>query len=113
MNKILITGSNGLLGQSLLDLYLKDKTVSVIAVSRGKNRYPVKTGYIYYDIDVTNELELKKIILQEFPNYIINTAAMTNVDACEDDKLACDTINVTLVENLVDICKEARVLQRD
>ena len=34
---------------------------------------------------------------------------MTNVDACESDKEACWSLNVTAVDNLVNVCKEFNV----
>lgn len=104
--KVLITGSNGLLGQSLLDLYLKDSTSEVIALSRGENRYPISKGYVYEQIDLTNKANLKDVVLKHKPNVIINTSAMTNVDACEDNKEECDKINVELVENLAELSAE-------
>ena len=42
MKRVLITGSNGLLGQKLLDLYLTIDDVELIATARGENRYPRK-----------------------------------------------------------------------
>jgi len=108
MKKILITGSNGLLGQSLLDLFLQDEEYEIIAVSRGENRYPETKGYEYFSIDVTNKGELRDLILNNQPDCIINTAAMTQVDACEDDKEGCDALNVVLVENLVAISEKIK-----
>lgn len=104
--KILITGSNGLLGQSLLDVFLQDKNYEVIALSRGENRHPIKQGYSYEEIDLTNSVELQEVIKKYLPNFIINTAAMTNVDACEDNKEECDKLNVELVRNLKNIALE-------
>lgn len=104
--KILITGSNGLLGQSLLDVFLQDKNYEVIALSRGENRHPIKQGYSYEEIDLTNSVKLQEVIKKYLPNFIINTAAMTNVDACEDNKEECDKLNVELVRNLKNIALE-------
>lgn len=101
--RILITGSNGLLGQSLLDLYVADKNTQIIALSRGENRYPFSNGYVYEQIDLTNAPQVKKVVLKHCPDVIINTAAMTNVDACEDNKEECNKINIELVQNLVDV----------
>lgn len=100
MKKIVITGSNGLLGQSLLDLYLRDKAYEIIAISRGENRYPKDKGYTYVNCDLTNFKLLEQILMEQKPQAIINTAAMTNVDICEEEKEACDLINVTLVKKL-------------
>jgi len=110
MRKILITGSNGLLGQSLLDLYLKEKEeYQVIALSRGENRYPIKKGYVYVDCNLIDFNLVRRIVVEQKPDAIINTAAMTNVDACEESKKECDKINIELVECLSSVSKELGV----
>ncbi|MDY0781047.1 dTDP-4-dehydrorhamnose reductase [Tenacibaculum sp. IB213877] len=106
MKKVLITGSNGLLGQSLLDLLLPEHEYQIFALSKGKNRYPTTKGYNYFSIDLTDKKSLDTLVKQIQPNFIINTAAMTNVDACEEFKEECDKINVELVQNLVDVSKK-------
>ncbi|NVK52705.1 MAG: dTDP-4-dehydrorhamnose reductase [Flavobacteriaceae bacterium] len=106
MKKILITGSNGLLGQNLLELLLKDKdNYEVVGFSRGANRSG-RTDFEYQDIDITNKELLVASILKIKPNYIINTAAMTNVDACENDKKGCYDLNVNVVAHLIDVCQQ-------
>lgn len=102
MKKVLVTGSNGLLGQKLTDLYLTIKDVELIASSRGKNRHPVKDGYTYVELDITNQESINKTITEYKPDTVINTAAMTNVDACEADKASCDLLNIIAVHYLVD-----------
>ena len=101
MKKVLITGSNGLLGQKLLDLYLTIEDIELIATARGENRYPRKEGYTYTSLDITNEKEVQHVISQHAPDCIINTAAMTNVDSCETDKEGCDKLNVDAVAYLI------------
>lgn len=101
MKKVLITGSNGLLGQKLLDLYLTIEDIELIATARGENRYPRKEGYTYTSLDITNEKEVQRVIAQHAPDCIINTAAMTNVDSCETDKEGCDKLNVDAVAYLI------------
>ena len=83
MKKILITGSNGLLGQKLVYALIKRKDVQVIATSLGANRLLKQEGYIYESLDITNRSEVETVIKKYQPDVIINTAAMTNVDACE------------------------------
>ena len=63
--KILITGSNGLLGQKLIDLYKNSSEHSFIATARGENRYADKNGYIYESLDITNEQEVNNIKLRK------------------------------------------------
>ena len=102
MKKILITGSNGLLGQKLVYALIKRNNVQVIATSVGLNRLINTKGYIYESLDITSKLEVEKIVKQFLPDVIINTAAMTNVDACETKREECWALNVTAVQNIVD-----------
>ncbi|NNJ55136.1 MAG: SDR family oxidoreductase [Bacteroidia bacterium] len=102
MKKVLITGSNGLLGQKLIKLYTSLNKVELIATSRGSNRYPNLDEFSYISLDITNRKEVLDCITKVKPNCIINTAAMTNVDACESDKEGCDLLNVDAVKHLVE-----------
>jgi dTDP-4-dehydrorhamnose reductase len=105
MKKVIITGSNGLLGQSLLRLFLEDKSkYRVFGFSRGANRSG-KTDFEYLDIDITEELLLKKAVTKIQPDVLINTAAMTQVDICEDQRDACELLNVTVVRWLSEVCE--------
>lgn len=106
MKKILITGSNGLLGQTLLSLLLKEKeNYEIFGVSRGENRSG-RTDFYYFSVDITDENLLREELFKIEPHYIINTAAMTHVDVCEENKTACDTININAVTYLTTISKE-------
>jgi dTDP-4-dehydrorhamnose reductase len=103
---ILVTGSNGLLGQKLTDLYLQHPEKPFVATGKGPNRHPVKTGYIYEDADITDHDKMRKLVEKYQPSAIIHTAAMTNVDACETDKEACVALNIAAVENLAKLSAE-------
>ena len=105
MRKILITGSNGLLGQNLVNKLLEKDTYIIYGVSRGENRNKKRGKFTYYNIDLTNKKELSELINELQPHFIINTAAMTNVDTCELNKEACDMINVDAVKYLVELCE--------
>ena len=106
MIKVIVTGSNGLLGQSLLNLLSEEKEkYEVYGFSRGINRSG-REDFKYVSIDITNEENLKKNIKEIQPDFIINTAAMTQVDDCENNKQACDLLNVTVVKWLSEIADE-------
>ncbi|MFA9213210.1 MAG: NAD(P)-dependent oxidoreductase [Candidatus Methylacidiphilales bacterium] len=107
--KILITGSNGLLGQKLIDLYKNNTDNELIATARGEDRYADKNGYVYESLDVTKEHEVNQIIAKHKPDVVINTAAMTNVDACESDKEGCDKLNIDAVTFLVNACNQFNI----
>ncbi len=109
MNKILITGSNGLLGQKLVYKLLKDKTHEIIATARGDNRLKVKEGYEFISLDITNEKNVDDVISSVNPDVVINTAAMTNVDQCETEIDMADLLNVQAVEFIVNACIKNKI----
>jgi dTDP-4-dehydrorhamnose reductase len=104
MEKILITGSNGLLGQKLVYKLLKDKTHEIVATARGENRLIVKEGYKFISLDITSAEEVNAVIDSEKPDVVINTAAMTNVDQCETEMEMADLLNVRSVEFIANAC---------
>ena len=106
MKRILITGSNGLLGQKLVELLKQESSILTIATAVGKNRLPFQDGYEYHQMDITNPIEVTEVVGKLKPDVIIHTAAMTNVDQCEMEKDACWKLNVTAVEYLVEACQK-------
>ena len=96
--KILITGSNGLLGQKLVYKLRNKSGLSCIATARGQNRLVEQSGYTYQALDITNEAEVKEVFGKVMPDVVINTAAMTNVDACETDRDQARLLNATSVK---------------
>jgi dTDP-4-dehydrorhamnose reductase len=52
-------------------------------------------------MDITDAEAVAQVIGAEKPDYIINTAAMTNVDQCETEREKCRQVNVHAVANLI------------
>lgn len=102
--RILIIGSNGLLGQKLIELFNND--YEVIAISRGKNISQYDNSITYFDIDVTNFEKLNTAILKIKPDFVVNAVAMTDVDGCEEQKEKCDKINVHAVSQMIKCCEK-------
>ena len=105
MKTILVTGSNGLLGQKITEKVLKEGGINLIATAKGENRYPIMEGYIYTQMDVLNREEVKLVIEKYKPDAIIHTAAMTNVDTCEEQKELAYQLNVESVATLLSLCE--------
>jgi dTDP-4-dehydrorhamnose reductase len=105
--KILLTGSNGLLGQKLVALLHQEPGVALVATARGANRladlYPEVR---FVPLDVTNAVQVRQVLAEEQPTHLIHTAAMTQVDECELNQAACWTQNVTAVEYLASTCAD-------
>jgi len=98
--KVLVTGSNGLLGQKLTDLFLQRSDWDLLATGAGRNRHPQQMGYRYQTLDITDSAAMERLLMQELPDVLIHTAAMTQVDDCEFKRDECVALNVTAVENL-------------
>ena len=105
MKTILVTGSNGLLGQKITERVLATKQFKLIATAKGENRYPIKEGYVYAEMDILDAANVEEIVTKYRPDAIIHTAAMTNVDTCEDQKELAYALNVKAVETLIDVCE--------
>lgn len=73
MKKVLIIGAKGMLGQELVKIFKSDKDYKVIAWDKE-------------DLDITNEVAVNKKIKVISPEIIINSAAYTAVDKCEENK---------------------------
>jgi dTDP-4-dehydrorhamnose reductase len=106
--KILVTGSNGLLGQKLSALLL-EKGIPFLATGVGENRNPSLPSDLYRTMDVTSKPSIHDVFLDFQPTHVIHGAAMTNVDACETDREGCWTLNVTATELLVEICSDKNI----
>lgn len=109
MKTILVTGSNGLLGQKLTDLLKGNSKYNLIATARGEDRYPDKTGYKYVSLDITNSKEVEEVLATYKPDAVIHTAAMTNVDQCETDHAGCDELNVKAVQYIAEACDKHNI----
>lgn len=107
--KILVTGSNGLLGQKLTDLLIQDNGIELIATARGKNRHPYRDsefGYTYVELDITDNESVESLFKKVKPDVVIHTAAMTQVDDCEFEKEQCIRLNIDCVSQLARLSQE-------
>ncbi|KKT37357.1 MAG: DTDP-4-dehydrorhamnose reductase [Candidatus Collierbacteria bacterium GW2011_GWF2_44_15] len=90
MEKILVTGANGLVGSRFIEL--------------SKNKYKFLTPDLP-DFDITDVDSVYKTLLDFSPDWVINFAAFTDVNAAEsqphDESSLAWKVNVNGVENLV------------
>ncbi|WP_270088289.1 SDR family oxidoreductase [Sphingobacterium sp. SYP-B4668] len=97
---VLITGANGFLGQKLVDLISRDRRYKVIATSKGVNRNPNQENYKFKQLDILNQKEVEHLLTEIQPDVIIHTAALTNVESCEQQPELCQRMNVDSVTQL-------------
>ena len=96
--RLLIIGSNGMLGQRLVEYFSADNSFELLAASVEDKSFFAKLNY--RTLDITNKSAVQKIIKEFYPDYIINSAAYTNVDGCESEKELAWKINVTGPEHI-------------
>ena len=97
--KILISGSNGLLGQKIVRQAL-NKGIKFLATSKGENRNKDCPSEYFQSLDICELSEIKKVFTEFQPTHIIHTAAITNVDTCELNPEECELVNVTATRYL-------------
>lgn len=100
--RVLLTGANGLLGQKLVPLFLKEHKHDLLATGRGPKRFGLDAQYA--KLDVCDPVNVAAVFDEFKPEILINTAAMTNVDQCELNQEECHEVNVRSVEILSEAC---------
>ena len=106
MTKVLITGSNGLLGQKLVDRFLSDGQFEIIATSFRENIALNQVGYQFELLDITNPIEVDYIFSRYEPDMVIHTAALTQVSICEMNKVEAWNTNVEATQTLARECNK-------
>jgi dTDP-4-dehydrorhamnose reductase len=97
--RILVTGCNGLLGQKLCRLLLPFNTI--IGVDLTERTTCSGENFQHIALDISRRDEVIRTVTDSKPGFIVNTAALTDVDGCEVDKDLCWRVNVLGVENLI------------
>ncbi|MBZ5856379.1 SDR family oxidoreductase [Flavihumibacter profundi] len=101
MQKIVITGANGMVGQNLVQILLK-KGYTVVALGKGDQRFKVQSDqFSYYSADLTHPFEVQSILAKEQPDCIVHCAAMTQVDDCELNQKEAHALNVEATARLL------------
>ncbi|MCK5821498.1 MAG: SDR family oxidoreductase [Bacteroidales bacterium] len=103
MKKILISGSNGLLGQNLLDQLIPRHDCQILAISKSPDLYPCQSGYSFKQIDLSQRQNVLDIPEYFCPDIVIHGAAMTQVDPCELNPDLCTKVNVEGTRNMADL----------
>jgi dTDP-4-dehydrorhamnose reductase len=90
-DSILIPGGGGMLGHALADLL----------TARGKR--PVVLSR--QQLDIADDASLKSAFAEHKPTLVLNCAAHTKVDLCEQETAKADAINGTAVGAMAALCK--------
>lgn len=100
--KLLITGSKGQLGNELR------RCLDTMAAEIGdipKDYANAQVKYVDYDtLDITNDNAVDSYISNFNPDIVINCAAFTNVDGCEQEEAKAYAVNAEGPANLARSC---------
>ena len=105
MKRVLICGSNGLLGQRLALMLGHASDYEVLNTSHHRSFVLDHHLFDYTQLDITNKGDVKSLVSSFRPDVIVNAAAMTNVDTCETQRELAWKVNVVGVENLVEVSR--------
>jgi len=87
MQKVLITGSKGMLGQEIARVFSADPLWQVV-------------GWDFENLDITDAKSVENKLTAAEPQLVINCAAYNNVDGAESEKAKAELLNVTAVASL-------------
>ncbi len=106
IQKVAIIGAGSKTADTLIRILSKELDMKFLLFStQFKDEKAQSSRIVQYPISALDKKQLKTILQHEQPAFIINCAAMTNVDGCEDNKQLAWNLNVSVVETLVQICK--------
>ena len=91
MARLLITGSNGLLGTALVSHAAAAHEVVGTSASPPRGVFQPER---FYQVDIRNADAVQAVMEKVQPTAVLHTAAMTNVDACEQDQKLAYKVNV-------------------
>jgi dTDP-4-dehydrorhamnose reductase len=98
--KVLITGSNGLLGQAVTAIFTRESDFELILTSVEEKSF-MGLESIYHQLDITSKEQVKSAISKHQPDVVLNCAAFTDVDKCETERELCWKLNVDAIKNLI------------
>lgn len=95
MERLFVTGGSGLLGSKF-----RDGEYDII---KTHHQNPSKESIL---LDISSKEDVKKKIISVSPDVVIHTAALTDVDYCEDHHQEAWKINAKGTENIVKACEK-------
>ena len=101
--KFLVIGGSGTIGSYLIKKFRDDNENFEFTVNKNKI-----DGTNQNILDITKEQDTFELIQKSNPDIVINAAALTNLDFCEDNHEIANSINVVGAKNIIEGCKNTK-----
>src|SRR5512145_3164806 len=101
MTRILIPGASGLLGINLAMEAMREH--EVIGIDRGKLK---SAPFQVFHTNILNRAAINSILDSARPDWLINCAALANLEECEEHPELATVLNVDLPAQLASACAE-------
>jgi len=89
--KILITGSNGMLGTDLSALLAEDNHIVGVDITDPPD--PERMPHSFHKASITDAARMMEVMEEETPELVIHTAAWADVDGCEKEPKKAEEVN--------------------
>jgi dTDP-4-dehydrorhamnose reductase len=93
--KVLVFGSNGMLGAYFSNMLLEQNVYEVVRNDKSLG-----------GIDITDEKAVMEVIKEVKPYFVVNCAAYTNVEKAEDDRELAFKVNADAPKYMANVCRD-------
>ena len=101
--KLLITGFNGFVAGSVI-AHAKGKwEIHGIDITGSPENEP---GIYYHTLDLLDNQKIKTLFSEICPDAVIHTAAMANIDVCQNNQEKAEKVNVGITRTIAGLCAE-------
>lgn len=105
IKRLLITGASGFLGWNLIQAVKSEFTVFGTFLA-----HPIDIpGIQLIQVDLTNYKTLKELFDLSKPDAVIHTAAVSNINFCQENRAETHKINVEAPINIAALCSELEI----
>lgn len=101
--KLLVTGFNGFVAGSVIAHATEKWEVHGIDIVES----PTNDPHInYHTLDLLDDKKLSKLFHKIAPDVVIHTAAMANIDTCENNKARAEQVNIDITRTIARLSSE-------
>ena len=100
--KVLVIGATGLIGEKFYEKF------SNISGTRLKGTYLTQKKNDLEQLDIRDTKKLRKVFNDFIPDIVIQPAAISNVEFCEENPKAAEEVNIIATKESVNLCRQIK-----